>query len=277
MIRPLLSSMLLSVLTASSLSFAQDAAPAAPAAEAAATDPVAEADQLMKKRGVKNMKKAAELYKSALDKDPTNVDLMLKRADALNGVMRARTNGNALLFDGLSDSEKHKKIWRQDAPEALALAEKVVKARPKSKKARTVVADAYLYHSSSFGIFKAIIEGAADRYKKNAKDIMKLDKRYDDATGLVFMASFYSGAPWPMRDDDDAIEWVNKALKLKKSKRNLYYAGVIHHRAEKYKEALAFYEQAVPMTCKLPSDRDWCRFMNKELKRAIADAKKNID
>ena len=141
---------------------------------------------------------------------------------------------------------------------------------------RDSLADAYLYHSSSFGILKAIIEGAADRYKKNAKDIMALDKRLDDALGQVFLATFYSGAPWPMRDDDDAIAWINKAIKLKKSKRNLYYAGVIHHRAEKYKEALAFYEQATPLTCKLSSDRDWCAFMNRELKRAIADAKKNL-
>ncbi|MCP4498803.1 MAG: tetratricopeptide repeat protein [Deltaproteobacteria bacterium] len=258
---------------------AQDAAPAteaaAPAAEAAApaaeADPIAEADVLMKKRGVKNLRKAAAIYKLALDKDPKNIDLMLKRADALNGLMRVQTDGNMVLFDALSDSSKHKKIWKKHAPEALALAKKVVKARPKDTKAKSVIADAFIFHSSSLGILEALMKGDDDEYKFHSKNLIKGKANFEDGLGYLLMASFYTGAPWPISDGDKAVSYAEKMLKVKKSKRNLYYMAVVHHRNGDKDKALPFYKKALGMKCKLPADRDFCAPIEREIKRAIKD------
>lgn len=52
---------------------------------------VSAADGLMKKRGLKDVQEAATLYKKVLEVAPTDLDLQMKAADAINAAMRIRT------------------------------------------------------------------------------------------------------------------------------------------------------------------------------------------
>lgn len=275
-----LAGLLLGSVGLSTAAQAQDAAPAAKAAAAeggeAAQDPVAEADALMKKRGLKNLKRAVELYKGALAKKPGDVDLMLKTADAINGVIRVRTDGNSVLIDGTSDSAANKKIFASLGKESLALAEKVIAKRPDDVKAHAVYTDSYIYASSAYGILKAAFTGAADQYQANAKRLSKLDKKWDGGLGYMLMGAFYTAAPWPLTDHDKAIAFMKKALQVKsKSRRNQYYMGIALYRDGQYAASIPYFE-AVPNTpCASLTERDFCGALKREAKRALKAAKEN--
>lgn len=265
---------------------AQDAAPAGEVtddgkkekAAQPAKDPVAEADALMKKRGLKNLKKAVEIYKAELAKKPGDVDLMLKTADALNGVIRVRTNGNSVLIDGTSDTAANKKIFGTLGKESLALAEKVIAKRPKDVKAHAVYTDSYIYASSAYGIIKAAFTGAADKYQANAQRLSKLDKKWDGGLGYMLMGAFYTAAPWPLTDHDKAISFMKKALKVKsKSRRNQYYMGIALYRDGQYAESIPFFEAVPKSPCASLTERDFCGALKREAKRALKAAKENAD
>lgn len=271
--------------------FALDASPARadspPVAEAkpeaapeakADNDPVAKADALMVKRGRKNLKEAASLYKKALAAKPGDIDLMLKAADALNGLIRATTDGNSVLVDGTSDTPKNKKIFGTLGKESLELAEVAIKARPNNLRAHAVYTDAYIYASSEYGLIKAALTGAADIYKDNAKKLTKLNRKFDGGLGYMLMAAFYVGAPWPMSDSGLAVEYMEKALKVKsKSRRNQYYMGVSLFRDGQFKRAIPYFEAVPTSPCPSASERDMCAFLKRESVRALKLTKKEAE
>jgi len=54
------------------------------------------ADALMLRRGLGSLEEAANLYSRALEAEQDNLDLKLKLADALNGVMRVKVHAPRL-------------------------------------------------------------------------------------------------------------------------------------------------------------------------------------
>ena len=56
------------------------------------------------------------------------LDGRLDLADALNAVMRIKTNANTILIDGTLDTPANKKIWKELGGEALPLAKAAYKA-----------------------------------------------------------------------------------------------------------------------------------------------------
>ena len=97
----------------------------------AATDPaLSQALSLIKKRTLGNIEKAVGLLRGAHTRDPTNDDVKLELADALNAVMRIKTHANALVIEGTLDTPANKKVWKALGDEALPLARDVYKARP---------------------------------------------------------------------------------------------------------------------------------------------------
>ena len=97
----------------------------------AATDPaLSQALSLIKKRTLGNIEKAVGLLRGAHTRDPTNDDVKLELADALNAVMRIKTHANALVIEGTLDTPANKKVWKALGDEALPLARDVYKSRP---------------------------------------------------------------------------------------------------------------------------------------------------
>jgi len=232
---------------------------------------------MMKKRGLVNCKKAVGHFREALAAQPEDLDPKLDLADALNCVMRIRTNGNALIIEGSSDTEPHKKIWAQMGPETLALAEAVYQARPNDLRALAVYTDAYMYRSAAWGIVNAVVKGAAGQYVENAEKMAKQFPKYDSALGDVFMGAYYLLAPWPLSDEEQARARMEKAHRMApNSKRNNYYMGVIAYREGKFQEAIGHFEKAKTAKCLSPVERDFCGFMKRQTVYGIQKSKEQL-
>lgn len=57
------------------------------------------------------VEQAVVLLRAALKRDPQNVRLKLELADAINTVIRIKTNANSLVIEGTQDCPAFKKIW----------------------------------------------------------------------------------------------------------------------------------------------------------------------
>ena len=80
--------------------------------------------------------------------------MKLELADALNTVMRIKTNANCLVLEGTQDTPANKKLWRALGNEALPLATAAYKAMPGDVRALAVYADSFMYSCSAKGIVK---------------------------------------------------------------------------------------------------------------------------
>ena len=249
--------------------------PAEPAE--AAPSPLEEANALLKKRGFSNCKQAVTLYRQELQKDPNNADLQIATADAINCVMRIKTNGNSLLIEGTSDTSANKRFWSKWGKEAVDLAKAGYDQKPNDAHALAVYTDAFMFYSSSFGILKSAVTGAADEYKKNANALIQNHPKYDGGVGYVFLGAFYLIAPWPLSDKKLARELMDKALATNpESRRNNYYVGVVAYRHGDYERAATFFEKALTKKCTSPTERDFCSFMKKESQRALKKTQKEL-
>ena len=232
---------------------------------------VREGNAMMVKRQLLTYQQAANKYRKALTLEPENPDLMLMTADALNHMMRVKTNGNIICINGKTqDNNENKAVWAKFAPEALKLSEKALNIRPKNKKALLTYAESYLYQSSSFGILKAIFKGAADKYKKNANALIIKFPKADDALGEIYLGCFYVVAPWPMSNRKKARKHFENALKLApKSIRSHYYVGLQAFIDNEYKTAKKEFDFVIDNPCTRNSEYDYCGFMKKEAEKGL--------
>ena len=169
-----------------------------PATIATRKDPDREkAAALMKQRGLDKCEKAVALLRQANKRDPDDVATAMELADALNAVMRIKTNANALVIDGSLDTTSNKRVWKTLGDEALPLAKQAYQARPGDVKALAVYADAFMFSCSAKGIVKQALSGTAKEYKRVANELRKYPK-WDGAVGLIFLGGLYNVAPWPV-------------------------------------------------------------------------------
>lgn len=272
--RPAVVALSLSVALVAATSLAQEGA--APAEAAPAADPLATGDAAMSKRTLKGYEAALKAYDEALKQHPDDPKVKLKVVDALNAIMRVKTHGNLLTLEGTADTPKNKKIWKKLGTRSERLAKEVVKAMPDDLQANLLYAEAYMYKSASFGIIKAIMSGSADQYQDNAKKLIKMNKKADGGVGYVYLGGFFMVAPWPLSDDDESAKNYDLALKMNsKSIRNRYYRGLRAVNDEDWDIAKEHLQFAVDKPCALPSEQDFCKYMKKQAKRALAEANKH--
>lgn len=247
---------------------AQDPAPA----PASAADPVAEADALVKQRGLKNYQRAVELYGAALEKKPGDEDLMFKLATALNSVMRTKTYGNIITIEGKTiETDKNKKLWADHGKRSLDLLEKLKAKRKGDIEFQLQYAEAFMYHSTSFGLIKAVTSGTATTYKENANTLIKLNEKADGGVGHIYLGGFYLVAPWPLSDDDESLSHYEKAVKLApQSVRNQYYRGLRAYVDEDWATAKTHWTRAKDQKCGLKSELDFCWRLKKEAEKGLA-------
>ena len=72
---------------------------------------IRDGDKHMKTRTLASVTKAAELYRSALTENPDDPELQLKTADAINAIMRIKSNANTILIEGSLDNAENKALW----------------------------------------------------------------------------------------------------------------------------------------------------------------------
>lgn len=230
---------------------------------------IRKADLLFWKRGLRDVEQAANIYEAALENAPDDTDLQLKLADALNTIMRIKTNGNTLVIDGLLDTDANKRVWSKYGTRALALAQKVKDQRPTDIIPAAVLADSYMFLSSTKGIISAALSGAASVFKTNAATITKLDKGYDSGVGYALTGAFYCVAPWPLGNMALAEEFMEKALSQGRSLRNHYYVGVIAYKQKKWSKAETNFKAAMNARPGSVTESDFSDFMISECKRAL--------
>jgi len=237
-----------------------------------------QAAELMKKRGVANADKAASLLREALKKDPENAEIKMELADALNMVIRIKTNANSLIIEGVQESPAFKKIWKDLGGEALPLATDAKKAFPKSVKALAVHADSFMFYTSSQGIVKQALTGVGKKYVKIAKELYA-HPEWDSAVGCAFLGGFYSVAPWPIGSKGKAAQFLDEGAKRAPTRRNLYYVGVISYQLGEYAKSADFFRKALkaPLcTDESSTEVDIFDFLTSEAKRGLAAAEEAL-
>ena len=79
---------------------------------------------LMQRRRLQDCERASVLLEQSLARNPDDPDVCVECADALNAVMRIRTNSNTLHVSKMLDTSANKRIWAKYGPRALSLAKK---------------------------------------------------------------------------------------------------------------------------------------------------------
>ena len=238
----------------------------------------AKAAELMQKRGIGNVEKAVELLRAAHGKDPENAEVKLELADALNTVLRIRTNANSLVLEGTQDSPAFKKLWSSLGNEALPLATDARKAMPSSVKALAVYADAFLYSSSAKGIVKQAITGVGKKYIAIAKELYQ-HKEWDSAVGCAFLGGFYNVAPWPVGSKKKAAQFLQEGARIAPTRRNLYYAGVNSYQTGDFAAAKDYFSRSLAAPeCKAPSssENDFVGFILEQAQRGLTKAEEAL-
>jgi tetratricopeptide (TPR) repeat protein len=196
---------------------------------------------------------------------------LLDAAQALNAEMARLTHGNLPLVDGLQDSDANRAIWVERAPRALFYARRAHALRPDSVEAAAALASAYMFHASSLGILRSILQGASGEYREHARRLVELDAAHDDGLGDYLLASFYLVAPWPIGDADAALAHYRRAEELSPaSVRNQYGLGVYWARRRAAERAREHFERAVALPCTVHTERLFCDWMKGESTRVLA-------
>lgn len=242
-----------------SFSLATAALPVLFFASLASADDVAEADAMMAAGGLSSYESAARIYEKALAAKPKEPGLALKTADALNRVMRIKTDGAVMTIDGLRDSKANKEIWASMGKRAVDAAAEAKKLDPKNVAVAATYAEAYLYYSSSFGLMQQILKGAGPAMLKNAEDIIALDPKYDGGGAYCYKVGFYIVAPWPLGDIDKARDFGKKALAVAPdSPRNNYFMALVEYHDDNREAALTYFDKASQQSCDKELNRETC-------------------
>jgi hypothetical protein len=196
---------------------------------------------------------------------------LLAEAQALNAEMARLTHGNLPLVDGLQDTDENRAIWAQRAPRALDAARRAVALRPDSAAAAAALANAYMFHASSLGILRSILEGASGEYRQHARRLVELDPTWDDGAGDYLLAAFYLVAPWPLGDADAALEHYRRAESIAPaSVRNQYGLAVYFARRGDEASARRHFERVVADPCTTANERLFCDWMKGESARVLS-------
>lgn len=200
------------------------------------------------------------LYKEALSSNPDDPEIQLKTADAINAVMRIKTNANTILIEGSLDTPANKALWAEQGPEAFRLAKSAYEKLPPSARSLAVYTDSFMFVSSSKGILSQALTGVGSEFKRLANELLKYPE-HDSGVGHALLGAFYLVAPWPVGNKEAAMTHMEKAAAIRPSRRNLYYVGVAAFRLGLYKRAVEAFQGALAAKCGSETEMDFGEFM----------------
>jgi tetratricopeptide (TPR) repeat protein len=189
-------------------------------------------DALMENRSVKNSEAAIKGYEKLLKKNPDNPELLVKIANAYITIIDIKTS--ALI----EEKDEYKPILDKLGKISYDYATRACKMNPRSKEAVGACLVAYGYYSAGFGIIKAILKGAAGRYKDLANELIQIDDKYDGALGYRSLGKLYEVAPWPVGSSRKALIYFKKAVEADHDMLySHYYLGVLYFKKDEYDRA----------------------------------------
>jgi len=210
---------------------------------------------------------------------PHSPSLKLKLANASVSLLRSLTNANAVLIDGISDSEANRKLWKQYAFTAYDLLKDLHKQQPDNPQIHVLMTEAYTYRTSSKGILKAAVTGDGLTFMKLVDQIVSKHPTYDSGVPFIFRGAFLLAAPWPLRNVPKAVEAFQSACGVEpRSLRNNYFLGVSHFHAGAWEEAEKAFSRAVggEVESVAATEEDVAEFFKGESKRSLEVTKGKI-
>lgn len=201
-----------------------------PAAET--TPDMAEPDALPAVKTVENCEKAIKGYDALLKDDPDNVDLLFRIADAYVGIIDIKTAALRI------EKDEFKPMLKDLGKKAYDYAMRAYKLAPKDKRVLGSCIVAYGYWSASFGIVKAILKGAAGRYKDLCNELNAVDETYLGGLGHRSLGKLYEVAPWPVGSKKKALAAFKKAVEIDDTVLfSRYYLGLLYYGKKDYDAA----------------------------------------
>ena len=201
---------------------------------------LSKANQYMGEKTVESLEKAIEEIESVLEMDPNNYEALWMISKAYTDIIAIKTS--ALIIE----KDEYKPMLKELGKKADIYARRALKINSEAKESIAAAALAHGYYSASFGIVKAIFKGAAGRYKKLCKQLIKIDENYGGALGYKMMGKLYYVAPWPVGSEKKAIKFYKKALEVDNSLLEPhYYLGMLYLENKKYDLAKQEFEFAV--------------------------------
>lgn len=241
-----------------------------PVPRPAAETPLSRGRALLDRHELQAFEEAVVLLEAEHGARPDDVDVTLALAQALNGVMRAKTGACLVLVDGAADTPANKKLWATLGPRAWELGRRVAAARPGDEAAALTVAESNMYRTASLGILTAVMEGAAKAHLANAEDLVARFPRGDAGMGEVYLGVFHLIAPWPVGDLGEGRKHIEKALAVAPgSVRNRYYLGLMALRAKDWATAEKAFTAARDEPCLMTTERTYCALLKREARRGL--------
>ena len=109
--------------------------------------------------------------------------------------------------------ENMEDICTKVGKKGMEVADKAIKLKPDQP-------HGYFWYGSCVGTYKdgvgllaAIKEGLKDQTQSNFEKAYEIDKMYEEAGPILALGRFWSVLPWPLKDNDKALEYFREYQK----------------------------------------------------------------
>ena len=126
------------------------------------------------------------------------------------------------------------------AKEAWGYADRALVVKPGAFEGHYYKALSIGAYSEAIGILTALTEGIEKQFVENLDIALKANENYDRAGPLRAKGRYYAQLPWPKRDREKSVEFLNKAIKsAPDATRSQLYLAEVLLQAGKAREAQA--------------------------------------
>jgi len=161
-------------------------------------------DNLNDKKTRDNYIQSIDLCEKALKADPNNFEISWRLARA------CRWSGELAKRQALKDFED---ICTKVGKKGMAAGDKAIQLKPDQPHGYFWYGSCVGTYKDGVGILYAIKEGLKDKTQSNFEKSYALDKMYEEAGPILALGRFWSVLPWPLKDNDKALEYLREYQK----------------------------------------------------------------
>jgi tetratricopeptide (TPR) repeat protein len=171
-------------------------AAAEPPAPSNVREQIAQGDRVFRHRtGEQDFWTSIYWYEQALKADPQSAAALWRLARAYTGLGGATAQARR----------------RDFGTKGLGYAEQAIKLAPNRVEGWYYAATSLGLYASGIGALRALREGIQQRFLKFIKGAMARDPNYDYAAPLMVYGRYFYELPWPMRDLDQSLRYLQDA------------------------------------------------------------------
>jgi tetratricopeptide (TPR) repeat protein len=160
-----------------------------------------EGDALWKMRSEEeNARSSISFYKRVLATDPESYEAHWKIARA-----------NFYLGDQTPETKKMRDKHKELGKEGMYYARKALELNPKGIEGHYYYALCIAQYSIGVSILRALAKGLGPEYEKHTARAIEINKQYDYAGPLRAMGRYWYQLPWPKRDLEKSISYLEEA------------------------------------------------------------------